>query len=171
MRLKDVLHAEKTVTEWGEWGSGKMPRTAFPLSKSRGNFYRLGSYRWRVIKFEALGASFRLMIALHEAKEQFRAFLGLDDGDDTKFIASYEFHGTHPGWHAVVSCDTFEAIPGGIKTGPWQFRLPSPRQPHRRRSFKVTEFNATDVACDFFRLPREPGEPEPPPGAQMEFNV
>jgi hypothetical protein len=159
MRLKEVVRANKAVTEWGEWQSGKMPRSAFPLSKSRQNFYRLGNYRWRVVLFDCLNASFRLLIALHEPKEQFRAFLGIEVGPDTRFVSSYEFHGTHPGWHAHLSCDLLENVPTGIRVGPWQYRMPNARRPHRRVMFNVTERTATEKAGRFFGLPREPAAP------------
>ena len=147
-----------------------MPRAAFPLSMARENFYRLGSYRWRVVKFDALDTSFRLMIAIHEPKEQYRAFLGIEVGTDTRFLASYEFHGTHAGWHSLVSCDRIESVPLGIKAGPWQHRLPLPRNRHRRMIFGVTERTAVDKAGRFFRLPAEPREGDSPAG-QGELGV
>jgi len=155
MRLKDVVHADKVLTDWGEWASGKMPRTAFPLSRSRQNFYRLGSYRWRIIRFEALGAQFRVLVCLQEDKEQYRAYLGMECGQDTKLIASYEFHGTHPGWHSLMTHELLYEVPGGIQKGPWQSRVPRPRNWHRRRTFGVVEETATDIACGFFGLPVE----------------
>lgn len=155
MRLKDVGCAEKTVTDWGRWQSGKMPRSAFPLSMSRQNFYRLGAYRWKVVRFGALGETFRLLIALHEPKEQFRAMLGMDVGSDTRFIASIEFHGTHPGWHALLACDPVDTLPIGIKTGPWQTRVPAARSHHRRTAFAITERTATAKAGSFFGLVAE----------------
>jgi hypothetical protein len=164
MHLKEIIRAEKAVTDWGKWRSGKMPRAAFPLSWSRQNFYRLGSYRWRVLRFDALGGSFRLLIALHEPKEQFLAFLGIEVGADTRFIASYEFHGTHRGWHAVMSCDQIENLPIGVKTGPWQIRLPQARRRHRRVVFGVTENTATERAGKFFGLPAEPDSADAPVG-------
>ena len=155
MRLKDVVRAEKIVTDWGRWQSGKMPRSAFPLSMSRQSFYRLGAYRWKVVLFSALGEAFRMLIALHEPKEQFRALLGMDVGADTRFIASIEFHGTHPGWHALLTCDPMDTLPIGIKTGPWQTRVPAARTHHRRLEFAITERTATAKAGSFFRLPAE----------------
>jgi hypothetical protein len=155
MLLKDVIRADKVVTDWGEWASGKMPRTAFPLSRSRQNFYRLGSYRWRIIQFEALGETFRVLVCLHEDKEQYRAFLGMDCGQDTKLISTYEFHGTHPGWHSLMTHKPLDQVPGGIRKGPWQSRVPSARNWHRRRAFGVAEQTAADIACEFFGLPVE----------------
>jgi hypothetical protein len=170
MLLKEIIRAEKVVTDWGKWQSGKMPRTAFPLSMSRQNFYRLGSFRWRVVRFASLASAFRLLIALHEAKEQFRALLGVEVGADTRFVASLEFHGTHPGWHAVLSCDLIENAPIGIKTGPWQRRLPRARHAHRRTTFGVTEKTATEKAGRFFRLPAEPSQADAPVGqGEMEL--
>jgi len=156
--LKEIIACRKTVTDWGNWKSGTMSRAAFPLSHSRGNFYRLGKYRWRLVRFGALGATFRLLIAFNDRLEQYKAMLGMDHGADTKYLASYEFHGTHPGWHAILFCDPVASLPDGIKTGPWQKRIPRARHRHRRLDFGVTELNALGIACEFFGLPEPVGE-------------
>lgn len=73
-------------------------------------------------------------------------------------IASYEFHGTHPGWHLHAACGDLESIPLGSMRGHWQKRLPLPRKVHRRTDFGVTDdATALDVAARFFRLHKEEG--------------
>ena len=130
-----------------------MPRKAFPLSRPRNRFFRLGSYRWRVVRFETLGLSFRLLIAFHSEKEQYRAILALDHGRDLSVIASYEFHGTHPGWHLQATCGDVETVPRGMMRGPWQSRYPRARRFHRRIDFTISdEQKALDCAATFFRL-------------------
>lgn len=130
-----------------------MPRTAFPLSRPRNRFFRLGSYRWRVVRFEALGLSFRLLIAFHPLKEQYRATLALEQERDLSVIASYEFHGTHPGWHLQATCGDVESVPRGMMRGPWQNRFPRARRFHRRVDFSIsTEQKALGLAAQFFRL-------------------
>jgi hypothetical protein len=170
VRLKDVIASKKEVVGWGEWGTGKMPRSAFPLSQSKGNFYRLGKYEWRLVQFEALGFPFRILVMLHEPFEQYKAFLGLDVLTDTKFIASYEFHGTHPGWHVVASCEEIERLPDGIRRGPWQIRLPAANKRHRRVVFGVNQVNALSIACKFYGVEGAPPMPGAPKG-QGEFGL
>lgn len=159
MHAKDVRHGEKNVTDWGKWASGRMPRTAFPMSKARNRAYRLGSaYRWRIVKFEAQGEVFRLLIAVNLAKEQYRALLGLEVGSDMALVASYEFHGTHPGWHLLTTHEEVKDIPPGVMRGPWQRRFPRARTLHRNTEFGILDDDkALDVAANFFRLHKKPG--------------
>lgn len=160
MRAKDVRLHQKNVIDWGKWATGgKMPRSAFPLSKSKARAYRLGAaYRWRVIRFESEGEAFRVLIAFNPDKEQYRAILGWESGHDTSVVASYEFHGTHPGWHLLAYCDDLANIPPGVMRSPWQKRFPRPREKHRRTQFGINdETKALDVAAQFFRLHKKPG--------------
>lgn len=154
IRVQDLRKAHKTVVDWGKWSSGKIPRTAFPLSRPRNRSFRLGSaYRWRVIRFESSGLSFRLLIAFHSQKEQYRATLALEHERDPSVLASYEFHGTHPGWHLHAACGDVESVPKGVMSGPWQERYPRARLFHRRVEFEiVSEHSALDRASRFFRL-------------------
>ena len=164
VRGQQIRSANKNVVEWGKWQVGGMQMSTFPLSKRRGSAYRLGSaYRWRVIKFEAFcGAAApaicRLLIAYNPAKEQFRATLAVENERDMCVIASYEFHGTHPGWHAHVACGDIEKIQAGSMRGSWQQRKPKPRALHRRVEYGISNDDvALDVAARFFLLHKKEG--------------
>lgn len=154
MLLRDIIKAEKVVSDWGQWhAGGRMPKTAFCLSRPRGRFYRLGAYRWRVIRFEALGAAFRLLIAYHGDKEQYRAVLAIEHDRDMAVLAQYEFHGTHPGWHVLATCDDVDDAPAGMMRHPGQRRLPRARAYHRGVDFRVSsDDKALAVAAELFRL-------------------
>ena len=163
MRLKDILKAEKSGFDWGNWQEGsKVPRTAFPLSKSRDRAYRLPAYRWRVVTFEALGHSFRLFIAYRLDKEQYRSVLAQDHGRDMTVIAQYEFHGTHPGWHLLATCDEIEDAPAGVMRHPWQRRFPkawrSTSSLRNARFGVANDDQALNAAAKFFRLHNREGE-------------
>lgn len=136
-----------------------MPATAFPLSRRRGYSYRLGSaYRWRVIRFQACSHQFRLLLAFSLEKEQYRAMLAVEWDRDLSVLASYEFHGTHPGWHVLATCDDIAEIPKGILIGPWQRRLPKARSRHRNIEFHVRDDDtALEVAARFFHLHKAEG--------------
>ena len=159
IRVQDIRRADKQITDWGKWQRGKMPRSAFPLSKPRNRAYRLGSaYRWRVVQFEAHGLAFRLLIAFSVEKEQYRAVLAFDAGRDMGILASYEFHGTHPGWHVLGACGDIERVPQGMMRGPWQRRFPKGRAYHRRKRFRVSdEDSALTVAAEFYRIHKAEG--------------
>ncbi len=136
-----------------------MPRSAFPLSKPRNRAYRLGSsYKWRVVRFEAHNLAFRLLIAFNPDKEQYRAILALDLGQDMSILASYEFHGTHPGWHMSATCGNVDDVAVGMMRGPWQTRFPKARAFHRRLEYGVPQEDAAlDAASRFFRLHKKEG--------------
>lgn len=159
MRLRHIIPADKDVWDWGKATGGmRMPNSAFPVSRARGNFYRLGnSYTWQVVRFRALGQEFRLLIAFHLAKEQYRATLAVEAEKDLRIVASYEFHGTHPGWHVHAACGPLDQVPPGLRRGPWQRTLPKARQPHRRLVYGVTEKNALARAAKFYNLYKAPG--------------
>src|SRR6266851_5199311 len=114
LRAQDIRRANKNVVDWGKWQTGNMTAAVFPLSRRRGRSFRLGSaYRWRLIRFEAEGAAFRLLVAFSLEKQQYRATLALEGDRDMSVIASYDFHGTHPGWHLTAACGDIDAIPFG----------------------------------------------------------
>jgi hypothetical protein len=68
-------------------------------------------------------------------------------------IASFEYHGTHPGWHILATCDDVAKVPQGVMIGPWQRRIPAARSRHRLVDFEVRdEETALDVAARFYQL-------------------
>ena len=120
MNVWDVRSAKKSDLKVGKWTSGSMTRSAFPLSRAKTKYYRLGSaYTWRVVTFRAGGCDYRILVSFRTDKEQFSAMLGMDDAGDMKIIARLEFHGTHGGWHIHHSTGEISAIPSGIRVGPW----------------------------------------------------
>ena len=95
----------------------------------------------------------RLLLAFSLAKEQYRAILAVEWERDLSVIAAYEFHGTHPGWHLLATCDDISTIPRGVMIGPWQRRMPRARSEHRNIEFRVRDDDtALDAAARFFRL-------------------
>lgn len=154
IRARDIRAANKRNVDWGKWENTKMPVSAFPLSKRRTYSFRLGSaYRWRIVRFEACDCKLRLLLAYSLEKQQYRATLALEGDRDMSVLASYEFHGTHPGWHLLAACDDITTIPQGVMIGPWQRRLPKARTRHRIVDFRVRDDDTTlDIAAQFFRL-------------------
>lgn len=159
MELREIIRADKDVNDWGRWQAGaRMPKPAFPLSRSKGRFYRLGAYRWRIVRFTALAAEFRVLIAYHPDKQQYRAVLALERDGDMTVLAQYEYHGTHPGWHVLATCSEVDSAPVGVMRNPWQRRLPRARHFHRNTAFGISgDDQALDRAAAFFRLHRKEG--------------
>jgi hypothetical protein len=113
MHLKQLIRAPKAIIDQGSWQDGKkMPKTAFPLSKNRGFSIR-ARYRWRIIKFSCLRSEFRILIFYRSDIEEYAAYLGqLTEGEMT-VLCRYEYHGSHPGWHAHTTCEDVRALDSG----------------------------------------------------------
>ena len=151
--IKDIVRSPKRITNDGQWASGTMPRSAFPLSKSGGRSYKLGNRRWRVIVFEADGVSCRLLINYHPMLLEYQAILGVELGGDTKVLACLEYHPTHKPWHIHVCCDAVKSIPSGIKRGPWLKSMNGTGAKHRLPA-PVSDDCAFKRAVSFFGLDR-----------------
>lgn len=159
MRVSEVVQAAKVVTDWGKWTNDKMGKNVFPLSKRRGGSLRYGvSHRWRLIKFSALSADFRLLVAFRQDVPEFKAHLALVTGEDLTMLCTWEYHGTHPGWHFHTCCDDAATITAGMFHPAGMKRLPGSHQPHRRQDYvpasywAMSENAALEVVRDRFRL-------------------
>jgi hypothetical protein len=115
MRALLAIRLAKAVVEAGRWRQEKMPRHAFPLSKSKG--YALGSqWDWCVYRLSAGIGFFKLLIAFHAGKEEYRAWLALEDGADSALLARLEYHPALHGWHVHLrKSDTSEVARGVVK--------------------------------------------------------
>jgi len=150
MRLKRLIQAEKQILDVGKWTSGvKMPKSAFPLSKSH-HFRVRSPFTWRVIKFTCDGASFRLLIFYRLDLSKYSAYLGREDGSDTALLARYEYD-VHHGWHVHADCSASKTISG--RTGGHEDRYPQANGYHRRRDIGIDgESKALYIGMKFFGL-------------------
>ena len=137
-RLRQIVRARKSDVKIGAWGSGKVPKQAFPLAKKA---YGLGnSYRWCVVSFLALGLEFRVLIVFNKGKEKYEAVLGV--GIETlSVLCSYEYHAGEPGWHCHAACADSATVPQGFRRGPWVRRLPAAKKTHSRLDFGSRDEN------------------------------
>lgn len=165
VRVKEVLRADKTIIDHGRWRSDRMPATQFPLRKGRRPSYMLGSaYRWRVLRFSALGSTFRALIAYRNDVEEYRAYIGREEHDgDTRLIFDLGYHGSHdpPGWHVHTTCSELEDLPSGVMRSPWLKRIPRGIRTHRRALLvaegrSLTDSLAYNIFAKHARLPLEP---------------
>lgn len=155
---RSIIAASKTIMDQGKWASGKMPKSAFPLSRSGSKAYRLGNRRWRVVTFSAEGHECRLLISFSFALSEYQAMLGITIGHDTKVIATLEHHANHtPPWHAHLCCDALFQVPAGIKRGPWNKRFCGAAGPYRCE-FPKTDNSAFNMAARFFKLAGRSGQ-------------
>jgi len=69
-------------------------------------------------------------------------------------LASYEFHGTHPGWHVHAGCGDTSVIPIGRYMGPWKLRIPRDWKESRQTDWNVdTQEAAMAKASEVFGIP------------------
>lgn len=153
MNVRKLIQSPKEIRQTGQWATGTMPRSAFPLSRSGGKAYRLGNRRWRVIVFDACAERCRVLINYHPTFLQYQALLGVDIGGDTKVLASLEHHPTHKPWHAHVCCADFAEAPAGIRRGPW-FRSLNGAGRAYKTGCPSSDDAAFNMAAHFFRLDR-----------------
>jgi hypothetical protein len=146
MRVQDVIRGEKSNQSFSEWGSGKTPKSKFPLSKAGKKAWSLGSaWHWRFAEFECEGRRFVLRLLVCEDKATARIHLGLRSAKDTTVICCYEYHADHvTGWHLHTLCgqmnDIDQAPAGTLVHGPWVKRVPLARSPHRRTQFLLNTY-------------------------------
>lgn len=142
MRVQDIIRGKKLNLTVSDWGSGKMPKTKFPLSKAGKKAWSFGpAWDWRFVEFECEGRQFVLRILVCDDKSKAHIHLGLRTPRDTTVLCSYEYHVDHvTGWHLHTLCgeknDIDTAPAGTLVHGPWVKRLPSARSPHNRTTFK-----------------------------------
>lgn len=136
MKLAEVIRAPKVVTDWGKWGNDQMGKAVFPLSKRKGASLRYGrSHRWSLIRFTAVGHSFRLLAAYRQDVAEFKSHLAIEQGTDMTVLCSWEYHGTHPGWHTHACCNEVASITPGLVHPAGMRRLPEGRKVHRLQAY------------------------------------
>lgn len=154
MQVRKLIREPKALIEPGKWadgGSRGMPKSAFPLSKTRS--FQLGkSWRWRVDRISVSGMEGRLLTALEPSKEKFLAWLSLCRGNEFSIIARYEFHGDEPGWHVHSLCGNVAKIPVAVVKPYGTLRIPKANNLHRRSEFGVTERDAISLSFKVFRV-------------------
>jgi hypothetical protein len=147
MRLAQLIRTRKGNIEVGDWNSGHIPRSSFPMSKARAKAYKFGKeYKWRIIRFTCGGNKYRVLILLNEGKEIYRATLAMEDATDLKVICQHEFHASEPGWHCHFTAADTRRIPAGVAR-PHLGRRPKADVPSSDQAFGVSEGSALSKAA------------------------
>lgn len=163
MRVQDVIRGKKRNISVSDWGSGKIPKAKFPLSKAGKRAWSFGpSWQWRFAEFEIDGRRFivRLMVNLEKSKAS--AHLAMWSGRDLIVLCCYEYHADHfTGWHVHTLCgersDIDAAPTGTLVHGPWVKRMPHARVRHRNTAFTTDMAGRQDAwiwnrTMRFFRV-------------------
>lgn len=113
MRVLLAARHRKTLSLCGQWQSGKMPRTAFPLSKN--NSFRLGrGWDWCIHELIDANYSYKLLVAFHKGKAEFLAWLTMSKGTDQAVLARLEYHRSHLGWHVHLKPSVVDNVSLGV---------------------------------------------------------
>jgi hypothetical protein len=150
MRALFYVREKKVLSSPVVWHSGKrMPRTAFPLSKSHS--YPLGSsFDWCVCQAQSDKAQYKILVGFDPAKEQYRAWLGMAFGSDQALLARLEFHPSHNGWHCHRKLGPIESVVQGV--------VKEPRNRDKEKvcgvihKFEVSQLNALTIAFRAFNV-------------------
>lgn len=146
----DFIRADKTEVDEGTWHSGHIAPSAFPLSKAKRKHLKFGpEYRWRLVRFKALGYKCRVLIIFNPNKLICRSTFAIERDNDLAVLCCHEYHADHPGWHCHLTVDDVEKLTLGVyRTG--HVRWPKATVPHARAEFGVSEASAlTHVAARF----------------------
>lgn len=97
MQLRDIIHATKTVHDYGEWKIGTIPKAAFPLRKKK--IQQSNEWQWRRVELTALDERFIVLIRLNCEIQEYYAYLGHVRAEGLAVICSHDLHVSHKNWH------------------------------------------------------------------------
>lgn len=155
--LSDFIRADKTDLDEGQWNTGHISQSAFPLSHARKKHFRFGpEYRWRLVRFRALGEKCRVLILFNAPKLICRSTFAVEVANDLAVLCNHEYHADHPGWHChLVNLSHDKVAPGVIRTG--QRRWPGPKANHSRLEFGLSEASALSHVAARYRFQAQGG--------------
>lgn len=153
MQVSDVIRAAKSDIEIGEWKSGHIPRSAFPLSKAKPKNYKFGpEYKWRVVTFKTESGKFRVLLLVNEGKNIFRATLASETLDgDLIVLCQHEYHQSEPGWHCHVNFSEVDRLPRGVARTHLT-KWPKYNPVHAQVEFAVSTSSALSLAASCFKF-------------------
>jgi hypothetical protein len=153
MRALRAVRLSKAVVEAGRWRQDKMPRLDFPLSKSKGYCLGIG-WHWGVWRLTGDSSFFKLLVAFHPGKEEYRAWLALEDGTDSALLARLQHHATLHGWHLHCRRNNLADVARGMV---------KESEAHERRrdcrdqsAFTITRMDALSLAFRMFKVTDSP---------------
>lgn len=149
MRLAEVISSPKSNIRFSEWRRGKMQPAAFRLRADLKTIRHGNAYNWRVITFDVIGRSFRVLILYNPGKSIYRATLGIEDSGVVAILCVHEFHAQEPGWHCHVdqTCSRNISYWNHRELQKW------PKKPTLAASYDVSsEDGATEIALKLYRI-------------------
>lgn len=154
--FRDILRADKSDVVIGQWSDDKLKHRDFPIRRTSYPLTR--RWRWQMISFRVEGRRFRILAAYHSLVPEYRAVLAEEVNGDSRLIAQWEYHQSHPGWHIHSCCSELDELAVGVMRPPGIKRLPLAKNSHRRAlfinpGFAIDDSVATAIACQRYRIP------------------
>ena len=118
------------------WSQGTIPQAGYPISR-RGRALGRG-WKWRFVKFNALGERFVVLVSLSEEKEHFRAALCWYASDGFRVLCHHELHTSHYGWH----CHFYDGAVSDVE----------PKKARDRNTFNRWPTFSSDECCERFDI-------------------
>lgn len=157
MRVLLSVRQPKSLVSLDAWSIGKkMPASAFPLSKSRS--YQVGaSWHWCVADVKAGADAYKVLVAFHAGKQEYRAWLSLRFGGEYALLARLEYHRSHKGCHIHCKRGPCAGLIRGV--------VKEPLERDRSRDcsqapFGIGHHDALKLAFRAFNVVEEPPSPE-----------
>ena len=155
--LIEFIRADKSDLNEGMWQTGHVSQSAFPLSRAKKKHFRFGpEYKWRLVRFKALGFKCRVLILFNSQKYICRSTFAVEVENDLAVLCNHEYHADHPGWHChLVHTPHDKVAPGVIRTG--QRRWPGPNANHAKCEFDLSEASALSHVAARYRFQAQGG--------------
>jgi hypothetical protein len=159
MQTKTFIKMPKQILVAGKWRCGKLD----PKQKMTKNSFTFGArnpfilgleWHWRVDVLDCDGVSARLLVAYHLGKNNYLAWLVVEQPQGTHImVACLEHHGDHGSWHVHTMCGDIADIPVGSQRHQKQgIRIPSKCANDRSRPYTMGPQEAVNRAYSTFRV-------------------
>jgi len=130
-----------------------MTKASFAFG-SRNPFILGLEWCWRMDVLDCSGTPGRVLIAYHLGKNNYLAWLVVDQGQgDHAMVACLEHHGDHGSWHVHTMCGDISDIPSGCQRQKKQgIQIPTKHATFRARQYDMGPLEAINRAYTTFRI-------------------
>lgn len=150
MKLTHLVRVPKTVESHGQWLSGDIDRSSWPMKKKK--LKQSADWSWRVIVLKCEDRHFRVLLRLNQSIEQFYAILGEVRDSSIAVLCSHDLHTSHGNWHCHATTKELEEVFAGV----WRDMNALRRWPSYNGDceveFDIDENTAMRLASELYRF-------------------
>lgn len=111
MRIRQHIRRPKIIESDTDWRDDDLP-PRFSGIYERTRPMRAG-WRWRSVLAKADGIEYIFLLQVKPRQDNWLAWLILKEENSCSIVSRYEYHSSHPGFHAHADCTR-----GGVEKGP-----------------------------------------------------